>query len=85
MLTDQRAVTPPGVQQVGLSLLLLAIFAPVVLAVGSATFRPAWLKAAPMGIPISVLWILISIVIFVAMTWAFTRMAFAQANGESER
>lgn len=77
-----EAVRPPGARQVGLSLLLLALFSPIVLAVGSAAFRPAWLTATVAGIPASVLWVVGSIAMFVALTWIFARMTFVRNDGE---
>lgn len=78
-------VKPPGVQKIALSLLLLALFAPVVLAVGSAAFRPAWLTTTVAGAPLSVLWVLGSILIFIVLTWTFARMTFVQAGEGAER
>ena len=72
------AVRGPGAVPVLLSLLLLALFAPVVLAVGSEAFRPVWLKNLAAGVPISVLWGVGSIALFVVLTWLFARMTFAQ-------
>jgi len=74
---ESQAAGPPSARQVGLSLLLLALFAPVVLAVGSAAFRPAWLLATLGGVPVSLLWVLGSILLFVTATWLFARLALA--------
>lgn len=78
---ESQAVEPPSARQVGLSLLLLALFAPVVLAVGSAAFRPAWLLAMLAGVPVSIFLVLGSILLFVTATWLFARVALA-ADGE---
>ncbi len=79
---QNEAVTPPSAKQVWPSVLLLALFSPVVLAVGSAAFRPAWLTETVAGIPASVLWIVGSIVTFVALTWLFARMTFVRLGAE---
>lgn len=80
---ESQAARPPSARQVGLSLLLLALFAPVVIAVGSAAFRPAWLLAMLAGVPVSILWVLGSILLFVTATWLFANMVFARP-GEGE-
>lgn len=81
---QDEAVKPPGAAQVVLSLLLLALFAPVVLAVGSAAFRPAWLTTTVAGAPLGILWVLGSILVFIVLTWAFARMAFVRGEKEGE-
>jgi hypothetical protein len=80
MSTSDRgeAARPPGAIQVLLSLLLLLLFSPVVLAVGSPAFRPAWLDRPVAGMPPAVLWVLGSIAVFIVLTWIFARMAFAR-------
>ena len=70
--------------QVLLCVLLLALFSPVVLAVGSAAFRPDWLTTTVDGVPISVLCILLSIVTFIVLTWAIAIMAFARLSGPAD-
>lgn len=76
-IDESQAVRPPSARQTALSLLLLALFTPVVLAVGSAAFRPSWLHAMLAGVPVSILWVLGSILLFVTATWLFARMTFA--------
>ncbi len=79
---DQK-VAALAARQVGLSLFLLALFAPVVLAVGSAAFRPAWLLSMVGGVPLSVLWVLLSIGGFIALTWLLARSVFARVDEET--
>lgn len=82
---EDEGVRPPSARQVGLSLFLLLLFAPVVLAVGSDAFRPGWLTATAAGVPISVLWVLGLILAFVFLNWLFARMIFAQTDKEAGR
>jgi len=81
--TPVSVIRPPSAVQIALSILLLILFAPVVLAVGSADFRPAWLLHLLGGVPLSTLWVLGSIILFIGLTWFFSRMAFAR--GEEAR
>jgi hypothetical protein len=64
-------------KKVALSALVLALFAPVYLFVGSPAFRPSWAASRFVGIPVTVLWVLILFVTFVGLTWIFSREAFA--------
>jgi polyferredoxin len=72
-------------RQVWLSLLVIALFAPIYLPTGSAAFRPAWLSHFAAGMPISVWMVLGLIVLYVALTWLFSRSAFGddRTGGES--
>lgn len=75
-----RAIAPPSAFRIVCSGLLLALFAPVVLAVGSADFRPGWLADRVSGIPLSIVWEIASIAAFIVLTWLFSRMDHAQAR-----
>lgn len=81
--SDQEKVPEaPGAGQVLLSLLLLVLFMPVILAVGSADFRPAWLGALLAGFPVGIVWVVGSICLFVLLTWLFARMVFTRMSRE---
>lgn len=82
---EEAGVKPPRAREIVLSLLLLLLFAPVVLAVGSAAFRPDWLLLKIAGVPLSVLWVLASILTFIGLTWLFAASIFSQAEGEPEQ
>ncbi len=66
-------------RQVILSVLVMAVFAPVFLAVGSPAFRPAWLSNPVIGeIPASALVELAYLALFVVLVWVFSGSAFAE-------
>lgn len=81
--TEEAEVRPPRAREIMLSLLLLLLFAPVVLAVGSAVFRPDWLLLKFAGVPLSVIWILVSILTFIGLTWLFAAAILSPAEEEA--
>lgn len=74
---EDVAVAPPGARKAWISVLLLALFSPVVLAVGAAVMRPAWLLLRPAGLPVSVIWVFVSMIVFVVATWILAAQALA--------
>lgn len=79
-----RPNAAPSALQWGLSVLLLALFAPIVLAVGSPALRPAWLLHRVAGIPLSLVWVVVSIAVFIGLTWTFSKIVFAQMREGEE-
>ena len=72
-------------RQVWLSVLVILLFAPVVLASGSPSFRPAWYPTRAFGIPLSV-WLVVGlIVVFVCLVALFARAAFGAAVPDEEQ
>ena len=72
-------------RQVWLSVLVILLFAPVVLASGSASFRPAWYPMRVLGIPLSV-WLVVGlIVIFVGLVALFARAALGAAGPDEDQ
>ena len=63
-------------RQVAFAILVLLLFAPVYLCVGSAAFRPDWLAERVAGVPLSMLLVVVLMVVFVGLTWAFSGEAF---------
>lgn len=72
-------------KQLWLSLLVVALFAPVFLSTGSAALRPAWLDQAVAGVPVFSLLVLGLLVLFVVLVWAFSGMAFGDAEDGSDQ
>jgi uncharacterized membrane protein (DUF485 family) len=70
--------------QIGLSILLLVLFAPVFLSSGSAAFRPAWLGTRLGPLPTDI-WIVLGLmVLFVLMVWIVSVLAFRRADDSDE-
>lgn len=65
-------------RQIWLSILVMLLFAPVVLASGSADFRPAWYPERVAGLPLSVWIVVVLIVVFVGLVTLFARAAFGE-------
>lgn len=82
---EEAGVRPPRTREIVLSLLLLLLFAPVVLAVGSALFRPDWLLLKVAGVPLSVIWVLASILTFIGLTWLFAASILGPVEEEVEQ
>jgi hypothetical protein len=71
-------------RQVLLSLLVIALFAPVYLSSGWAGLRPAWLPDRVAGVPLSTWLVLGLIAVFVALVCLFSRGAFGAADTEGD-
>ena len=69
-------------RQLACAALVLALFAPVYLAVGSPAFRPAWLDVRVATVPASVWCVLLLMVVFVVLTWAFSAAAFTERSSD---
>lgn len=67
-------------RQIWLTILVMVLFSPVVLASGSASFRPGWFVARLLGAPLSVWLVVALIAVFVALVAAFAKAAFGQAE-----
>lgn len=63
-------------RQMWLCILVMALFAPVFLSIGSPRFRPSWLSATIGWIPVTVLGTLVLMSVFVCLTWIFSKVAF---------
>ena len=71
-------------RQVGISILLLVLFAPIFLSSGSAAFRPAWFTDRIGPLPVSVWMVLGLMVVFVAMVWIVSASAFRHGDDADE-
>jgi hypothetical protein len=67
-------------RQIWLSVLVFVLFTPVVLASGSAAFRPAWYPDRVAGLPLSVWLVVVLIAVFVALVTVFAWAAFGGAE-----
>ena len=71
-------------KQIGFAFLVLALFAPVYLCVGSPAFRPDWLTLRFATVPLSV-WVVVGLMgVFVLLTWAFSGAAFGTDATEKD-
>ena len=65
-----------------LSLLVMVLFSPVVLASGSAAFRPGLYLARVGGVPLSVWLVVVLIAVFVGLVALFAHMAAGAAAAD---
>jgi hypothetical protein len=72
-------------KQVWLSLLVAALFSPVVLSTGSAALRPAWLGGSIAGLPVFSVLVAGLLVLFVVLVWVFSAFAFGETDEGGDR
>jgi uncharacterized membrane protein (DUF485 family) len=72
-------------RQVWLALLVMALFAPVALAVGTPVFRPAWLSAPLVGaVPASAVVVTGYILVLVVLVYVLSGSAFGDRAPQEE-
>jgi hypothetical protein len=71
-------------RQIWLSILVVLLFSPVVLASGSAAFRPAWYPDRLAGVPLSVWLVVVLILVFVGLVALFARAAFGEPTSQDK-
>ena len=71
-------------RQVWITVLMLALFAPIPLSSGSPAFRPAWFAARFGPLPVSVWLVLGLMAVFVLMVWIVSASAFRRAGDPGE-
>jgi hypothetical protein len=70
-------------RQIVITILMVALFAPVYLSSGSADFRPAWFTDLIGPLPVSVWLVIALIVIFVGMTWFVSGGVYGQNDDKN--